>query len=137
MGKRKNSDSKKKLNEKKKDSTHIVLWFTQPSAYTGRNNVYRAARCVLPSITKTDVDKWFEGQLSYTIHKPTRIHFTPNNTIVKSIANQLQAALCDMQSKASHNDGKTFILTCIDCFSKYAWAVSLENKTELMKSSKH
>ena len=109
---------------------------SQPSAYTGRNNVYRAARNVLPSITKTDVDKWFEGQLSYTLHKPTRVHFTRNKTIVKSIDDQWQADLCDMQSKASHNDGKTFILTCIDCFSKHAWAESLQQKTadEIIKA---
>ena len=137
MSKRKNLDSKKKLNEKTKKILHTLFYdLSQPSAYTGRNNVYRAARHVLPSITKTDVDKWFEGQLSYTLHKPIRIHFTRNKTIIKSIDDQWQADLCDMQSKASHNDGKTFILTCIDCFSKYALAVSLENKTadEIIKA---
>ena len=85
MSKRKNLDSKKKLKEKTKKILHKLFYdLSQPSAYTGRNNVYRAARRVLPSITKTDVDKWFEGQLSYTLHKPTCIHFTGNKTIVTS-----------------------------------------------------
>ena len=89
MSKRKNLDSKKKLNEKTKKILHTLFYdLSQPSAYTGRNNVYRAARRVLPSITKTDVDKWFEGQLSYTLHKPTRIHFKRNKTIIKSIDDQ-------------------------------------------------
>jgi hypothetical protein len=55
---------------------------------------------------------------------------------VKSIDDQWQANLCDMQSKAKQNDGKTFILTCIDCFSKHAWAESLQQKTadEIIKA---
>ena len=77
-------------------------------------------------ITQTDLDQWFEGQFTYTLHRPTRVHFTRNKTTVKSIDEQWHADLCDMQSKAKHNDGYTFILTRIDC--KYALAESLQQK---------
>ena len=130
-------NTKKKQNKKINAVLHSLFYdVSKPSAYTGRASVYRAARRLLPSITKNDVDRWFEGQLTYTLHRPTRVHFTRNKTIVKSIDEQWQADLCDMQSKAKYNDGKTFILTCIDCFSKYAWAESLENKTadEIIKA---
>jgi hypothetical protein len=46
-----------------------------------------------------------------------------------SIDDQWQADLCDMTLKAKYNDGYTFLLTCIDCFSKYAWAVPIKNKS--------
>ena len=46
-----------------------------------------------------------------------------------AIDDQWQADLCDMQSRAIVNDGNTFNLTCIDCFSKYAWAEPLQRKT--------
>ena len=131
------SQGKKQLQQKMKEILHSLFYdVSKPSAYTSRRNVYRAARRLLPSITQADVDQWFEGQLSYTLHKPTRIHFARNKTIVKSIDDQWQADLCDMQSKAKQNDGKTFILTCIDCFSKHAWAESLQQKTadEIIKA---
>ena len=137
MDVKKSTTLKKKQNKKIDAVLHSLFYdVSKPSAYTGRANVYRAARRLLPSITKNDVDRWFEGQLTYTLHRPTRVHFTRNKTIVKYIDEQWQADLCDMQSKAKYNDGKTFILTCIDCFSKYAWAESLENKTadEIIKA---
>ena len=137
MNAKKNTTLKKKQNKKINAVLHSLFYdVSKPSAYTGKTNVYHAARRLLPSITQTDVDRWFEGQLTYTLHRPTRIHFTHNKTIVKSIADQWQADLCDTQSKVKHNDGNTFILTCIDCFSKYAWAESQQQKTadEIIKA---
>ena len=105
--------------EKTKQLLHSMFYdVSKPSAYTGKENVFRAAHAVLSSITRADVDRWFEEQLAYTLHKPARVRFVRNKTIVKSIDDQWQADLCDMQSKSRKNDGKTFILTCIDCFSK-------------------
>ena len=99
-----------------------------PSAYTSIQNVYRAARKVVPSLDQQDVDEWFQKQLTATLHKPIRINFPRNRVIVMSIDEQWQADLCDMSFKAEDNDDHTFILTCIDCFSKYAWAIPLKSK---------
>ena len=106
MDTKKNTTLKKKQNKKINAVLHSLFYdVSKPSAYTGKTNIYHAARRLLPSITQTDVDRWFEGQLTYTLHRPTHIHFTRNKTIVKSIDDQWQADLCDMQSKAKHNDG--------------------------------
>ena len=99
-----------------------------PSAYTSIGNVYRAARNINPSIKRRDVDQWFRSQLTPTLHKPTRSNFPRNQVIVMSIDEQWQADLCDMSLKSEMNDDYTFILTCIDCFSKYAWAIPLKSK---------
>ena len=40
-----------------------------------------------------------------------------------------RADLVDMSSLARFNRGYKFLLTCIDVFSKFAWVVSLRNKT--------
>jgi len=42
---------------------------------------------------------------------------------------QFQADLVDMSAPLKENDNITFLLTCIDVFSKYAWARPLKNKT--------
>ena len=124
------SNDDKQSNAKTRALLHSLFYdVKQPSAYTGKENVYRAAHRALSSITRRDVDNWFEEQLTYTLHKPVRLRFARNKTIVMSIDDQWQADLCDMQSLARANDGNTFILTCIDCFSKYAWAEPLQRKT--------
>ena len=122
----------KVLRELYYDSKH-------PSAYTSVDNVYRAARKVLPTLKRKDVDTWFQSQLTPTIHKPTRVSFPRNRVLVFNIDDQWQADLVDMSSKAKYNDGYTFILTCIDCFSKYAWAIPIMSKhgTEIVESLKH
>ena len=99
-----------------------------PSAYTSLENVYRAARKVLPTLKRREVDEWFRTQLTPTLHKPTRVTFPRNRVLVFNIDDQWQADLADMSSKAEYNDGYTFILTCIDCFSKYAWAIPIMSK---------
>ena len=40
-----------------------------------------------------------------------------------------QADLVDMSAISKYNDGYKFLLTCIDVFSKYAWAIPLKNKS--------
>ena len=124
-------------SQKVKKLLHSLFYdITKPSAYTGKQNVFKAARRALSSIKRADIDRWFEDQLTHTLHRPTRVRFIRNKTVVKSIDDQWQVDLCDMQSKSRDNDGNTFILTCIDCFSKYAWAEPLKQKTadEIIKA---
>ena len=101
----------------------------QPTAFTSAANVYREAKLVDSKITRKIVNNWIQKQLTATIHKPLRYNFPRNKTIVMSIDDQWQADLCDMSRKEKDNDGNTFILTVIDCFSKYAWAEVLKRKT--------
>ena len=100
----------------------------RPSAYTSIANVYRAARKLLPNIRRDVVERWFQRQLTATLHKPIRINFPTNKVFVWNIDDQWQCDLADMSSKSEYNDGHTFILTCIDCFSKYAWAIPIMDK---------
>ena len=45
------------------------------------------------------------------------------------VDNQWQSDLVDMSHLSKFNQGYNYILTTIDIFSKYAWAVPLKNKT--------
>jgi hypothetical protein len=99
------------------------------NAFSGKRNVYKAGKKLYPKLTVRDVSNWFEKQLTYTLHKPVRYNFQRNKTIVLSIDDQFQADLCDMTSLAKDNDNHKFLLTCIDCFSKYAWVEPLHRKS--------
>lgn len=98
-----------------------------PSALGGRKNLYNH----IPNkkIDKTIVNKWLSGQDTYTLHKPITRKFPRRNTIVSGINYQFQADLIDVQNISKDNDGYKFILTCIDVFSKRAWAIPIKNKS--------
>ena len=49
--------------------------------------------------------------------------------IVSKIDDQWQGDLVDMQKNKSQNTNFNYILTVIDIFSKFAWAIPIKNKT--------
>jgi hypothetical protein len=55
---------------------------------------------------------------------------------VNGIDKRWQADLVEMREFADENNGFNYLLTVIDCFSKYAWAIPIKNKTaeEIIKS---
>ena len=109
-----------------------------PSAFGSEENVYLAVKKALPNLKRKQVKEWFERQLTHTLHKPIRYNFKRLRTIVKGIDDQWQADLCDLSSLSPYNDGSTFLLTCIDCFSKFAWVEPLFQKTgaEILRALK-
>ena len=80
---------------------------------------------VQPEVVKS----WLETQDVYTLHKPVRYKFPRRKVIVSGPNQQWQADLIDMSRLNRHNHGFTFVLTCIDVFSKRAWAIPIKNKT--------
>lgn len=78
---------------------------------------------------KHDPVQWLSQEAVYTLHKPARKNYPRNRMNVPGIDAQWQADLVDMQAYTKYNNGYRYILTCIDIFSKYAWAVPLKKKT--------
>lgn len=68
-------------------------------------------------------------QLISEIHRPARINFKRRSYVIKHIDDLFEADLLDLSNHAKENGRHTFILTVIDAFSKYAWAVGLRSKS--------
>ena len=94
---------------------------TNPGSYGG---VVPLARQTRSSTAK----KWLSSQDTYTLHKPARRIFPRRKTFAKGIDDLFQADLADMQNLSRYNDGHRFILTCVDVFSKWAFAIPLKDK---------
>jgi hypothetical protein len=73
--------------------------------------------------------EWLKSQDTYTLHRPLRLRFQRNRTIVYGIDDQWQADLVDMQEWRRENHGYAHLLTCIDVFSKHAWVRPLTSKS--------
>jgi len=66
------------------------------------------------------------SQDAYTLHKSVRRNFLRRKA--KVIDDLFQADLADIQNLSRFNDGYQFILTCVDVFSKHAFAIPLKDK---------
>ncbi len=80
-----------------------------------------------------DVTDWLAAQDAYTLHRTAPVKYKRNRVVVYGKDVQFQADLVDMSAHSKENDNIKFLLTCIDVFSKYAWARPLKNKTEKRK----
>jgi transposase InsO family protein len=97
-----------------------------PGSFGGVDGLHRVLK---GRVSKRRIREWLSGQNTYTLHKPVRRKFERNVTFVSNINEQFQADLVDMSKYKFHNNHYTFLLTCIDIFSKYAWAIPMKNKT--------
>jgi len=100
-----------------------------PGSYGGVDRLLkRAKQLKVSGASRKSVETYLRGQQAYTLHKPARRHYKRNKIYVAGIDAQWQADLADMQGIARQNDGMRYILTVIDVFSKFAWAVPVRSK---------
>lgn len=91
--------------------------------------LYKAAKEHYSELKLKDVQAWLKREITYTLHRPTRKRFVRNPIRVSKIDEQWEADIVEMQDFKRVNNGYRYILTMIDSFSKYAFAVPLRDKT--------
>jgi len=101
---------------------HTVL--SSPGSFGGVNNLRRYGE-----LTTREAREFLLKHDAYTLHKPRRLRFPRRRTYSKGIADLYQIDLVDLSSLAHSNDEMTCLLTCIDVFSKRAWAVPIRTKS--------
>ena len=70
-----------------------------------------------------------QQQVIEELHKPARRNYRRRKFIVRGLDETWQADLVEMQPYSRENNGYKYMLTVIDVFSKYAWAVPVKQKT--------
>ena len=63
------------------------------------------------------------------LHKPARRHYPRRKYEMRGLNETFQADLVDMQQHSRENKGFKYLLTIIDVFSKFAWAVPVKSKS--------
>ena len=99
----------------------------QPGTLAGSENILK--RYVPSTVDRKVIRRFLSGQDVYTLHRPTRYRFPRRKTYSKGIADLYQIDLVDVSSLSPFNDGMRYLLTCIDVFSKRAWAVPVRTKS--------
>lgn len=99
-----------------------------PSSFGGVDRLHREAK--IHGISRNEVLHFLKAQTTYTIHRDLKRKFKTNKIIVRDKSEQMQIDLADMITYESENDGFRYILTCIDCLTRYAYAIPLMRKQE-------
>lgn len=69
--------------------------------------------------------------LAEELHKPARRKFPRRSVTLKGLNDLYQSDLVEMGPYAKENKGMRYILTMINCFTKYAFAVPLKSKSAI------
>ena len=109
-----------------------------PGSLGGLDRAYREFKKIIPKLTRKDLQEWSKTSLAYSLHRPSRRKFKRERIMTNNIDYLWECDLVDMAHLKKENDNVTFLLTCIDTFSKYAWVMPLKRKTssEVIKAFK-
>ena len=142
MGGLKNKNNKVKLSsiktiKKRKTDLSVQLLkkrfvkaYTDPrsaASFTTPSNLLKQGQFV--GLSKKEAYAALQHLDTYTRHKDTKRKFERNRVVVGTIDQQWQIDLMDMQNVQKQNKKYKYILTVIDVFSKYGWAIPSKSKT--------
>ena len=74
------------------------------------------------------VNSNIKKEIAFELHKPARRNYKRRHVELRGFRDLFQADLVEMIPHAEENNGYKYLLTCICCFSKYAWARPIKNK---------
>lgn len=100
------------------------VYYDPETGYCGMAELQRKT-----GLSRREVSEFLHQQDVYTKHKPLTTKFKRRRTYVSDIDDQWQADLLFVRPLSRYNDGKNYLLTVIDIFSKYAWAEPISRKT--------
>ena len=102
---------------------------SHPASFSSVDRLYRAVREHSHSITRQDVENFLFAQPPYTLHRRVVRKFSRNKTVAHYHGDLAQADLIDVKKYRNSNNDTHYILTMIDVFSKYAYALPVKRKT--------
>lgn len=95
----------------------------------GRDRLFDRVKRTYVGISKRDVEAFVKARKEAQIHAPVRRQKIRTPILARAPFRRWQIDLVDVSAYRASNDGVLYLLTVIDCFSKYAWAVPLKRKT--------
>ena len=75
-------------------------------------------------------DSSIKRKVALELHRSARKNFVRRRVEIKSLDDLMAADLVEMRPYSRVNKNYNYILTVINCFSKYVWAIPLKSKTE-------
>ena len=100
-----------------------------PAGFGSPKNIYNETRVKGFKISLQTIKRWLSKQDAYTLHKQRRYNFSRRKTISRGISYQFQVDIVDLSQLSRENNNYKYLLTAIDIFSRFSYAVPLKTKT--------
>lgn len=113
-----------------KDLLELYTNPKNPGSFSGVENFYKNVKNNNINIKKSELEKFLSEHPVYTLHKPITKKFKRNQIIANGINELWEIDLVDMKKYANENNQFKYILTCIDVFSKVAYAEPIKLKND-------
>ena len=119
---------RKRTKRKKVDRyANLLSLYEDPSVAGSLGGVARFAKA--QKVPVAQVREKLEGDLGYTLHKPTRRRFPTLPVLVMGMDEQWTADLIEVGTIGRYNRGYRYLLTVVDVLFKYAWVEPVKSKT--------
>ena len=82
----------------------------------------------LPKVSKRKTENYLTSQKTYSLFKPVIRKFKRRKVICRLKYHTLEMDLVDMVSLSRQNKGVRYLLTCIDCYSRFGFVRLLKTK---------
>ena len=96
-----------------------------PLYYSGINKIYSLFK---KKLSIEDIKDFLQRQDAYTIFKNTNENQVRNPIYKRFKRQNFQIDLLELRHSAKENKGYGLLLTIIDAYTKFAWAVPIHNK---------
>lgn len=96
----------------------------EPTAYSSAGPLQKASKKPLKKVVQ-----FLERQPVYSRHKQVRYKFPRRQTRGEHVFSHVQIDLIDLSSFSRQNKGYRFVLSMIDCHSRFAITIPLHRKT--------
>ena len=117
------------MNQEDGKNINLTKLYTTPSrpgAFAGQAAFIKSLKH--KKINKQEIKNFLSSIDAYTLHVPKKKVFFRRKVVVPEMNHTWQADLVDVSKYADENENNKFLLTIIDVFSKFAWAIPLKNK---------
>ena len=115
------------LTKKQKKFFDKYYDFSNPGSFSGISGFRKNN----PEFKNKHITPYLQGAPTYTYHKQYVRKFPRNKFYAEKIDHMWQIDLIDLSNIRNkfYSQNYSFVLTCIDAFSSYAWVEPMKNKT--------
>lgn len=104
---------------------------SSPAAYSGIDRVLKQVQKINPQIKREHVEKYLQGERTYTLHRPSRrigSGYQKLKTIPTGLNSHWQCDLADFRKIKKDNKDAAYLLVCIDVLSRKIYATPTKSK---------
>ena len=110
------------------EQTLCELYYNPVMGFSSAQKLFEKAKEEGLDVSLVQVRNWLKAQETYTRFKTAPKKFTRRQTFSPSMGDQLQMDLVEMIKYEEENDHYPYILTGMDVFSRYVFALPLRRK---------